>query len=560
MVVRSRPSPPKSNAASIRERLVLAALLAVFCAQSVGEMWMLTATSDETSHLPAGYTYLRTGDLRLNPQHPPLVKELCALPLLALKPKLDLTHPRWQPETLNEWIFGYDFLYTNDADRLLFWGRLPVVAIAILLGWYLWRWAREMFGPPAAWTALGLYCFSPNVIAHSHLVTMDLPLACFSFVSLYYLWRYVHHGLRRDLAGCGIGLGLALASKFSAVLFLPVIVALLGLTVIVGTTSGERTERRGSRREPAVRSWGRDVRRMAVAGGVILVLAAAVVYVVYQCPTDPLFYWHGLRKVNQDHRPDHASFLLGQFKIGGWWYYFLVAFAVKTPLPTLLLLVGALLAVRRHPAGGWLGGPNRYSDRLLDEAFIALPVIGFTAATSALADNLGIRYLIPVYPLLFLFASRVGLVFARSRRWAAVAVALGVWYAGSAAYTYPEYLSYFNEAVGGPSRGYRYLDDSNIDWGGGLRKLKAYLEHHGIGRIHLLYGWNGSPSYYGIPYDRVTDEQWSSRPRSGVWVMSTHMLIRGEYHARRLGVPTNWLTLYHPVDHIGYSFYVFRFD
>ena len=107
---------------------LLGAILLVFAVQNLGAMRATTATSDETSHLPAGYTYVATGDYRLNPQHPPLVKILAGLPLLALEPRLNLADPGWNASPPEEWGFGFRFLYANDADRLLFWGRLPVVA------------------------------------------------------------------------------------------------------------------------------------------------------------------------------------------------------------------------------------------------------------------------------------------------------------------------------------------------------------------------------------------------------------------------------------------------
>jgi hypothetical protein len=112
-------------------------------------MRWLSACDDETSHLPSGYTYLITGQLRLNPQHPPLVKLLAALPLYFLHPRLDLDDPAWTSEPPREWRFGMNFLSENDADTLLFWGRLPTVLLALLLGFYVFRWARELFGTAA---------------------------------------------------------------------------------------------------------------------------------------------------------------------------------------------------------------------------------------------------------------------------------------------------------------------------------------------------------------------------------------------------------------------------
>src|SRR5438034_7143422 len=156
---------------------IAAALLTALGLQCVLSMRLLSATFDEHAHLPAGYTYWKTGRIGLNPQHPPLVKLLCAAPLLALDPRVNWSDPAW--ETGNEWRFGHVFFYEwgNDADRLLFWGRLPIVLLSLMLGVYVFRWSTERFGPRAGVLALLLYAFCPTVIAHSRFVTMALALS-----------------------------------------------------------------------------------------------------------------------------------------------------------------------------------------------------------------------------------------------------------------------------------------------------------------------------------------------------------------------------------------------
>jgi hypothetical protein len=329
-------------------------------------------------------------------------------------------------------------------------------------------------------------------------------------------------------------MGLALATKFAAVILVPVAVVLLALGAM----------RSGEGSAPA-----RTV-RLAKALALLALLAVLVVEVAYLFPSDPLVYWKGMRRVNADHRPDYAYYLMERFRTDGWWYYFLVAFLVKTPIPALAAVAASLYPAWRRRKESWL-----------DDAFLALPIVAFTTFTSALADNLGIRYLLPVYPLLFVFAGRVGIEVAGHRGWTFGAVALGAWYVGGAAFIYPNHLAYFNEAAGGPGRGHLWLDDSNIDWGEGLPQLKAYLDREGIDVVRLHYGGTASPAYHGIRFEAVTNEEWSSRrPPPGIYAVSTHLLVRGEYHARRLGVPTNWLTLYRPVARVGYGFYIFRFE
>jgi len=510
-------------------------LLAILAAQIVAGARMMSASSDEVTHLPAGYTYLVTGDLRLNPQHPPLVKLLCAVPLLAIRPPLDLDDPAWTADPPREWEFGERFLYRDDPDRLLFLGRLPVAALALLLAWTVSRWAAELFGRRAGIAALVLAAFSPTLIAHARFVTMDVAVACFSTAFLHRLWRLSRTGRTADGAAASVALGLALSSKFSALVLVPALAVLAPLAVAPGGTPRRRA-----------------LRGLALAAG-ILAGAAAVVWAAYLFPTDPSFYLDGIRRVNADHDPDRAYYLFGSFRVGGWWWYFPAAFLVKTPVPTLLLLgATALPRVRRA-----VPFPDRVS-----AAFVAVPALSWTVATCALADDLGVRYLLPVYPLAFLLAARAAAAAWRppSPRIARVALAvLAAGYVGSAAWTFPDQLAYFNAASGGTARGWRLLDDSNLDWGQDLKRLSAWLDEHRTGEVHLLYPWIGRPERYGIRYRRMEPRDWYGPPRPGTYVVATVWLIRGLHEAGTRGTPTDWLVRYEPVGRIGSSFFVYRF-
>ncbi len=527
-----------------------AALLGVFLVESVASMRLLSATSDETTHLPSGYTYLETGTFRLNPQHPPLVKLLAALPLLFLHPRLDLQDAAWASEPPNEWKFGQSFLYGNDADRLLFWGRLPLVLLTLLLGLHVWLWARELFGEAAGLAALVLFAFCPTLIAHGHLVTMDVPLATFSTMSFYWLRAWLLRGGPLRLVAAAACQGLALAAKFSAVVLLPVELALIVAAAIVPSTtaSADASARFSSPQQIA----GMGARaRAAVTGSAVLIGGAfVVVWALYFFPGDPLFYWRGMQLVNSDHDPTYPVYLLGNFKAGGWWYYFPVAFLVKTPIPTLLFLglgIVLFLVGRRTP-------------RALDEAFLVSPALVWLVATCALADDIGVRYLLPMYPLAWIFASRAAPHLWNRTAGKVVLAALGLWLAAGTLRIYPDHLAYFNEIAGGPSRGPEWLDDSNLDWGQDLKRLKTWMDEKGVEEVRLLYAWNGSPEYYGIRYEPVTMRDWVEKPRPGVYAVSIMWLVRGRLYARLEGTQCDWLDRYVPSDRVGYSFYIYRFE
>ena len=162
-------------------------LILAFCLQAVLAVPRLSATSDEAVHLSSGYSYWQTRDFRMNPEHPPLAKLIAALPLLIIRPKLNTSSAVWK--AASEYEFGFDFMYTNDADRLLFWGRIMMVLLAAAGAAITFVWARDLFGPAAGLLALGMYAFSPNLLAHGMLITTDVPVAVFTVLTLYLFWK-----------------------------------------------------------------------------------------------------------------------------------------------------------------------------------------------------------------------------------------------------------------------------------------------------------------------------------------------------------------------------------
>src|SRR3989338_6656785 len=210
-------------------KMIMIALLAITFLLPFLSAQKFNPASDEITHLPSGYSYWKTGEITLNPQHPPLVKLISSFPLLFMNIKFDEQDPDLSGPFKNEWAFGKKFLASNDADKLILWGRLPIMLLSALLGFYIYRWASEMFGPKGGLSSLFLYAFMPNIIAHSQFVTTDLALASFSFITFYYLWKFFSaeggsassgkFKSKKYLIYSGLFLGLALSSKFSAVLF-----------------------------------------------------------------------------------------------------------------------------------------------------------------------------------------------------------------------------------------------------------------------------------------------------------------------------------------------------
>jgi hypothetical protein len=252
-------------------------------------------------------------------------------------------------------------------------------------------------------------------------------------------------------------------------------------------------------------------------------------------------------KVNENHVKDYWSYLAGQFKQGGWWYYFLACFLFKTPVPTLVLLCLAVAFFRKPPAPRWE-----------NETFLVLPAVLLLIFTSSLADDIGVRYILPVYPLIFVLIGRLADYLFANRVHRAAAAVLGTWLAVGTVRMYPDYLAFFNEMVGGPSNGYEFLDDSNIEWGADLKRLKAYLDENGIESVRLYTPWSALPGYYGIKFEWFDFLQ-PKEPPPGIYAISTHTLVRGILAARIGGMNTDWLHKYKPVARIGYGYYIFKF-
>jgi len=531
-----------------------------------------SATFDEVAHLPAGYSYLVTQSIRINPQHPPLIKEICALPLLLLDVKMPVDRETLRNAAVSltyQWGFGKRFLYGQNADLLLFWGRVPAVLLSLALAALVMVWAGRLWGGSAALLALFLYVLDPSVTAHAQLVTTDVGLAFFATLFLFVLRRYVEKPSGGRLLLSGAVLGLALGAKFSAVILIPVAALLSGLAAWHGIGAsesggtagiGNRPSREAGRGRDSARPprggrkrGGRVLRRvlasLGAVGGMLLV-SVAVLWALYFFPSDPLFYLKGMEAVNRDHDPNYLPYLMGEMKPGGWRSYLLIAYLVKTPLPSLLLLGASVVFFFRGRRSGWL-----------DEAFLIVPALAFFAGYSLTADNLGVRYLIPCFPFFFIFASRIAPHAASAGRWARTALAAALlWILLEFAAVWPDHLSYFNEITGVPPRGVEWLDDSNLDWGQGLIQLRDYLRKRPPGDFRFCYFGSGDPAYYGIRGKTVTVGALTRPPESGTYVLSAHCVARAR--ARLSGLhgegAGNWLFHATPAAVVGHAYYVYE--
>src|ERR1017187_223143 len=234
--------------------LLAGILIAVFLLQSFSESVKKSPVFDEPPHIAAGLSYLETRVFHANLQHPPLLKEMSAL-FLAMAgihwPKSPLADAVIQGGPAGEkieWAVGNNIIHDGGADRVMFWGRLPFILLAALLGWLIYWWGRELLGSAAALGALFLYALDPTMVAHSALVTTDVGVTAFAVLFLFALWRYIGRPGWQRLVLCGLTLGAALGAKFSAVFLLPIAAILLAVAARWPVTPDPETAAERERR------------------------------------------------------------------------------------------------------------------------------------------------------------------------------------------------------------------------------------------------------------------------------------------------------------------------
>ncbi len=475
-------------------------------------------TMDEPFHTLAAAEYAIAGTYNANLEHPPLVKLLAGFAVRAAgsrPPRMDTPFSMRTAEQPRPFAFGSSL----PPERLFGVARAPVVALFFVLVLAVGGAVRRWGGATAGLLAAALVAFEPNLVAHAGVVHTDLAAALGFFATLALTVRALEKRSLASWALAGAVLGASLAAKFSCILLVPMV----GILALVGLFRERRAAAREGRRASAVPAAG-----LLVAGAV----SAAVLYASYavamrhmsshdaegavriflasrEAPADTVgrvvalsrisrevgHYVAGLAGIAiQNRTGGGVNYLRGTLSVNGFWDYFFVAFAVKSALGFLGVLAAAVvLAVVR-----------RVRPTLVIGAFV-LPVVYLFLTGMATSYNIGIRHMLPVYPLLAAAAVLV-LFRALPARAAAAVLAAGVTVqAAETLAVHPHELSFFNAAAGGPANGAAWLNDSNLDWGQDLGRLVTRLRAHGEeAGTTIAYFGGGDPAYYA-PRARVFD-------------------------------------------------------
>ncbi|OGY56307.1 MAG: hypothetical protein A2Y84_00990, partial [Candidatus Colwellbacteria bacterium RBG_13_48_8] len=528
-------------------KITLALILSVSLALMVGSSLSESATMDELAHIPAGYSYAKYLDYRLNPEHPPLVKILAGAPLLFLDLNFPDDSSAWREEVNAQWKMGDLFLYQsgNNPDQIIQWARVGPMILALLLVILVYLWAEQIMGKwwallPAAATAL-----SPTLLAHGHYVTTDIGAALGIVAAVYYFSRYLGSPTKKNLLIAGVAFGFAQLMKFSAALL---IFQFILLALVYAWARGKKKPNGswlGAKLGLSARYLGKTL--------IILVIGGLVIYPFYflvtshypaerqlsdtesilasfpikptpegegcspiRCLVDftiwsadkPVLrpyaqYLLGLLMVVQRSAGGNTLYFLGQVSTSGGPLYFPVVYALKETLPMLLLILLATLfgiygtgraLIKRKPK------LKDYLETNLYE-FSALLFIALYAAYSVSSPlNIGIRHLMPIIPMIYILVAGALRKFAQTNFYqrqirTACVLFLFLCHFAAGIVAYPHFLSYFNEIVG-TDNGWRYVADSNYDWGQDLKRLGTYVEQNNISLIAIDYFGGGSPEYY----------------------------------------------------------------
>ena len=570
----------KWRSESFRNKLswfLVAAILAVMFCLTFFAGRGDSGTTDEIAHIPSGYSYLHYLDYRLNPEHPPLAKVLAG----SLLQFVDIKDMRqdWSWDGINQWEAGWSMLYRsgNNPDQILLWARLPMILLALGLGFLLYIWAKKFWGRGVALLVLTLYAFYPDVLGHSHLVTTDIAAAFGYVVTLFAFDNLMRKKTTKALIWAGVAFGLAQLLKFSSFLLFFILLALVFYRAKLDKKDNESY-------------WGSfwDLFKMYLWVCVISIVVVWIVYIPLVWNMSPGIEHQVIENnlTNNDAKTiiarrllhamegnvitrsighyilgvllvfvrvagGNATYILGQVSDKSISWYFPVAWLLKTPLSVIILFVWSLLtlAIFRH----------KHKEESWENWLILTPIVIYWAFTLKGSLNIGIRHLMPTVPFVLLF---IGKSMKRYIDWqkrltiqGLVVIALAATMIVEVISYYPQYIAYFNMLVPRDKR-YQYMIDSSLDWGQDLYRLKNYIDANDIDSIKVDYFGGSVPPYF-IPQS----SEWHSSygPTAGwIAVSATYFQSSKLYGPMEHKWDYEWLENFKPETIIGGSILVYH--
>ncbi len=463
--------------------------------------------------------------------------------------------------------------------------------LALIFGYFIYRWARELFGTKAGLFALVLFVFNANIIAHSRFVTTDLGISLALFLAMYSLYRYLQKPTKINLLIAGLGFGLTLITKFSAAILGPAFVIVFILMLIKKGRKDENTFfSRINDKKLSKRFLSGFVSFVAI--GLIGIAAMWIFYIPHtinmsetvqkgliteslpgnagiskqaknilmplseHAITKPLGQWLlGFFMVTSHVEGGHDAFLLGKVSNQGWWYYYPVTFALKTAIPIFIFLLLIIVFWKKLPKKDW------FTEIYIWIIPVVLMIMGMQGKI-----NLGIRYMLPLYAFIFLFISRLACLvdFKALRKKITllpmIIILLTIWYITEAIMIYPHYLAYYNEFIGGYKNGYKYLTDSNTDWGQDIKRLNEWTEKNNINKIKVDVFPGAFPAKYYLGDKAIEWHVQNGKPTGYFAVSATFYQNSKLKKEANGGMDYSWLDNIKPIENIGGSILIYKLN
>ena len=567
---------------SNKTKLLAFLIISVATVSAFTSSWNDTLIFDETAHIGAGYSYIATHEYRLNPEHPPLVKDLAGLAvgLSGVDDSQAFNSDSWTKEVNGQWDFGRELIYFsgNDADAITRAARLPMLIFFVLAAFYIFIWARELYGDRAGFIALTLFAFSPTVLAHSRFVTTDVAALFGVVIATYFFLRYLKSQSKINLVVAGLAFGVAQLLKFSLILLIPyllvlailyallhkkwkiiggtILIMVIGYLFIVWPFYFRHVQNYAPEKQKAdMEQTLSNFRIRPLANSVIYFADKPVIRAMSQ-------YSFGVLMATQRVAGGNTTYFLGNVSAKGDREYFPLMYLVKEPLAYWILVLLGLAFLFRQKMGRW---KDWVKDHFVEVAMLAWLVIYWgTSIVGSL--NIGIRHMLPIYPFTIILVSGLLVGFLKGNvKWklALVTVLLG-WYVFETVNVHPAYLTYYNQAVGGPSGGRMIAVDSNLDWGQDLKRLGDWVKENKVEKIHLDYFGQADPEYY-IGDAWVNTHSWTYRSKDDFLRANPqggYLAVSVSFYMGTRGNPDEsyaWLDRYEPTEIIGNSIYIWDF-
>jgi dolichyl-phosphate-mannose-protein mannosyltransferase len=556
---------------SIPKTILLLIIISSFLLM-IGPAQQDSAIMDEPAHISAGYSYLKFQDYRLNPEHPPLIKILSAAPLLLPSINQQISFPlesdSWKNQVNGQWEVGNQFLYEsgNDADKIIFYSRIIPILLMLLLIGFTYFWANELIGKWWALIPAMLVAFSPNFLAHGHYVTTDIGATLGFLVASYFFLKSIYKPTVKNIILGGIALGLALLTKFSVVVLLPLftlITVIIFLEKIIKESKNPVIEGKFKRiLKYITHDFGRLFLIFLIG---ILIICSFYFVLTLNYPIEKQYSDTGaiLQSLDNRHIADpviamsknkilrpfgqyalgllmtmersdigNTNYFLGQIYKTGNWNYFPLVFLMKESLPSLILIFLAIILSIYGILKTSFKGLKAIRDGLLEyfttnfsELCMLFFIMIYWLCSMYSSLNIGVRHILPTLPFIYILSIQVvknwfyvepenianGLAEKFSNAIKKIfnlivkssfLTGLLIWLMLGTLLSAPYYLSRFNEGFGGTYNGYKYVVDSNFDWGQDLKRLQSWVnnfsinENEQIESIAVDYFGGGNINYY----------------------------------------------------------------